>query len=274
MFHLRHAALWFLALPMDKYAVITGASKGIGRSIAVELAARNYNLVLIARSEPDLVSLKAELTATYSVKVEILVKDLSQPGSSLEVNEWLDDQSIPVAVLVNNAGYGLWGSFEDVELGKHLNMLQLNINAVLELTYYLLPALKKNDQAYILNIASTAAYQAVPTLGLYSASKAFILSFTRALRFELKDSPVSVTCVCPGPVDTGFAERAGLNSLSKMAQKFNMKPDDLAKAAVEALFDKKSEVIPGLVNKISAFATRFLPKSFIEKTAAGIYKTQ
>jgi short-subunit dehydrogenase len=259
---------------MKEYAIITGASKGIGKSIAFELAKRNYNLLLIARSENELLALKKDIEAKYSIAVEVLVKDLSLPGSSLEVKDWINNHSIAVSVLVNNAGYGLWGSFEDIALEKHLNMLQLNINAILELTYFLLPFLKQQKQSYVLNIASTAAYQAVPTMGLYAASKAFVLLFTRALRFELKDTPVSVTCVSPGPVDTGFAERAGLNAFSKMAQKFNMKPEVLAEAAVQAMFDKKSEVIPGIINKISTYATRFLPKSFIEKTAAGIYKTQ
>jgi len=135
-----------------------------------------------------------------------------------------------------------------------------------------MPILSQEKQAYILNICSTAAYQAVPTLAIYSATKAFILSFTRALRFELAKTSISVTCFSPGPVDTGFAARAGLSALNKMAEKFNMQPDKVAKMAVKAMFGKKSEVIPGFTNIISVYANRILPKAFIEKTAAGIYK--
>ncbi|MNX83363.1 putative oxidoreductase [compost metagenome] len=151
-------------------------------------------------------------------------------------------------------------------------MMQLNMNVVVELSHLLIPILSQEKQAYILNISSTAAYQAVPTLAVYSATKAFVLCFTRALRFELAQTSISVTCFSPGPVDTGFAARAGLNPFNKMAEKFNMQPDEVAKMAVKAMFSKKSEVIPGFTNIISVYANRVLPKAFIEKTAAGIYK--
>ena len=257
---------------MKNYALITGASKGIGRSIAEGLAKRKYNLLLLARSESELIDLKSSLEREYQISVEILAIDLAEPGAALSVYEWVVFNDYQVSILVNNAGYGLWGKFESLPLPQQLNMLQLNINTVVELTYYLLPFLKKHPKSFILNVSSTAAYQAVPTLALYSASKSFILSFTRALRFELKSGSVSATCLCPGPVDTGFAARAGLNTLSKMAQKFNMKPDEVAEIAIKGMFSEKSEIIPGLVNAISAHANRFLAKSFVEKTAAGIYK--
>ncbi|WP_069659462.1 SDR family NAD(P)-dependent oxidoreductase [Arcticibacter eurypsychrophilus] len=257
---------------MSTYALITGASKGIGKSIAYILASRKYNLLLVARSEDDLLAIKNDLVIKFDIGVEILTLDLSDPASALQVKEWVDRNSYPVSILVNNAGYGLWGEFEHLSKDQQLNMLQLNITTVVELTYYILPLLKAQKESYILNVSSTAAYQAVPTLALYAASKAFILSFTRALRFELKNSSVSVSCLCPGPVNTGFAERAGLNGLSQVAQKFNMNPDQVAATAVKGLFNKKSEIIPGITNMISAYGSRFFPKSLIEKIAAGIYK--
>lgn len=256
---------------MDSYALITGASKGIGKQIAIILAARKYNLLLVARSDNELNVLKSYISEKYQVGVETLTLDLSTLGAASYVAEWCS--RFPVSVLVNNAGYGLRGDFSDVPIDQQLNMLQLNINAVVELSHYMLPVLKGQDQSYILNIASTAAYQALPTLSVYAASKAFILSFSRALRFELANSNVSVTCVSPGPVDTGFAERAGLNALSKMAQKFNMKPEVVAEIAVRGMLKGKAEVIPGFTNLISAYANRILPKAVIEKAAAGIYKT-
>lgn len=256
---------------MKTFALITGASKGIGRSIALQLAKKGYHLLLVARSEAGLQEVKQAVDAIdQNIEVQHLALDLSAPGAAKSVHAWCIGFNI--SILVNNAGYGLWGKFENIAITDQMNMMQLNMNTLVELSYYLLPLLKQNRDAYILNVASTAAYQAVPTLGLYSATKSFVLSFSRALNFEMKGA-VSVTCICPGPVETGFADRAGMVILSKMADRFNMQPDDVAKIAVQGMLDKKSEVIPGLVNKITAFANRLLPKRFIEKTAAGIYET-
>ena len=163
---------------MDSYAIVTGASKGIGREISVLLAKRGYKLILIARSTTELEELAAELPG----EALYFTIDLSEAGAAKKVAEFC--KNLPVSILVNNAGYGLWGNFEENDISQQLNMLQLNINAVIELTYYLLPQLKKQP-SYILNVSSTAAYQAVPTLALYAASKAFVLSFSRALRIEL-----------------------------------------------------------------------------------------
>ncbi|SCY77600.1 hypothetical protein SAMN02927916_3319 [Flavobacterium anhuiense] len=254
------------------YALITGASKGIGKSIAYELAKQGYPLLLVARSGEELKTLSDDLHAKYGTIAPIFPIDLSIKEASLKVVDWVKMNNYPVGILVNNAGYGVWGDFSHSPLSNQLGMMQLNMNAVVELSHLLMPILSKEKQAYILNICSTAAYQAVPTLAIYSATKAFILSFTRALRFELAKTSISVTCFSPGPVDTGFAARAGLSALNKMAEKFNMQPDKVAKMAVKAMFGKKSEVIPGFTNIISVYANRILPKAFIEKTAAGIYK--
>jgi short-subunit dehydrogenase len=257
---------------MDNYALITGSSKGLGLSMAHFLAKRRYNLILVARSENQLMSIQSELASLYGVKVEILAIDLSLPGSPLLVSTYCLEKKLDVSILINNAGYGVWGKFESIALEDQLNMLQLNITALVQLTHYMLPILKQQSQSYILNISSTAAYQALPTFALYAASKAFVLSFTRGLRYELQDCPVSVTCASPGPIDTAFAERAGLSMLSDTAAKFNMSPTAVAEICLTAMFAKKSEVVPGFANKISAFAARLLPKYWLEHIGAGIYK--
>ncbi|MBC6111294.1 SDR family oxidoreductase [Pedobacter sp. CCM 8938] len=256
-----------------KYALITGASKGIGKAIAIALAKRAFNLLIVARSENELSLLRTEIINKYGVRVEMLAIDLGETDAPTEVADWISTKGYQLNALINNAGYGIWGNFADQKLSEQMNMCRLNMDVVTEFCHLLLPNLLKAEQAYILNVSSTAAYQAVPTLAIYSATKAYILSLTRALRFELKDTSISVSCLCPGPVDTGFAERAGLDPFSKMAQKFNMQPDEVAEIAIKGLLKKKSEIIPGLTNLISVIGVRFLPKALIEKMAAGIYKT-
>lgn len=257
---------------IKSYALITGASKGIGKSIAHELAKQGYPLLLVARSDEELKALSDDLQLRYGINAVVLSIDLSINGASLKVIDWIKMNNYRVGFLVNNAGYGMWGDFSKSSLTDQLGMMQLNMNVVVELSHLLVPILSLEKQAHILNISSTAAYQAVPTLAVYSATKAFVLSFTRALRFELAQTSIAVTCFSPGPVATGFASRAGINPFNKMAEKFNMQPDEVAKLAVKAMFSKKSEVIPGFTNIISVYANRLLPKAFVEKMAAGIYK--
>jgi len=249
---------------MDSYAIVTGASKGIGKEVSILLRKRGYKLILVARSATELQQLAEELredTLYYAI-------DLSEPGAAKKVAEFCKE--LPVSILINNAGYGLWGNFDAGDLQHQLNMLQLNINAVIELTYYLLPQLEKQP-SYILNISSTAAYQAVPTLAVYAATKSFVLSFSRALRIELKDA-VSVSCLCPGPTNTGFAHRAGMDALADLAEKFNMQPYEVAKIGLEGMFNKKAEIVPGFLNKLSAFGARHVNKALIERITAGLYK--
>ncbi|WP_231426172.1 MULTISPECIES: SDR family oxidoreductase [Pedobacter] len=255
------------------FALVTGASKGLGKAIANDLAKKGYYLLLISRSENELSNLSKEVQANFGITAAYLAIDLSQHGAAEKVNDWVIENNFTISILINNAGYGLWGKFNELSLTTQIEMCHLNIDVLVKLSHLLIPRLSKNKQAYILNVSSTAAYQAVPTLAIYSATKSFVLSFSRALRFELKDSPISVSCLSPGPIDTGFAKRAGLDAFSKMAEKFNMKPEDVAKIALKGLFSKKSEIIPGATNWISTFATRILSKGFIEKMAAGIYKT-
>lgn len=255
------------------FALITGASKGIGKSIAAQLASKGYNLVLVARNETLLQSVALELHKQYNVTVNIAAMDLGKEGAAQELFDWCQSKNYDISVLINNAGYGLSGKFETYALSAHLQMMQVNMNAVVELTYLFLPQLKQQQAAYIMNIASSAAYQAVPYLSIYAASKAFVLQFSRGLRYELKNSSVSVTCISPGSTDTDFATTANVGEKGqKAAKKVNMTPEQVAKIAIDALFSKKTEVITGFINKLGAFFVWLLPKKLVENTAAKIYE--
>ena len=257
---------------MDDYALITGAGRGIGKELATQLAQRGYNLLLVARSIGDLESLAQTVEADYQVKALCLSADLSADGAALTVADWCKTLGVPVSILINNAGYGLWGNFDELDLAAQSNMLKLNINTLVELTHYMLLLLKQQSEAYVLNVSSTAAYQAVPSLAIYSASKAFVLSFSRALRYEQKEGNVSVTCLCPGPTATGFAQRAGMEALQELAEKFNMLPAEVAHLGLKAMFGKKAEVVPGFLNRVSAAAARHVNKGLVERITAGLYK--
>ncbi len=255
------------------YALITGASKGIGKAIAENLAARKIDVLLVARTEDLLKELAVQLTTTYNIKAQYLAVDLSASNASQEIYYWVINNNYPVNILVNNAGYGLSGSFEKYTLQQHVDMMQVNMTVPVQLTHLFLPQLQQQSTAYILNIASAAAYQAVPGLSLYAASKSFIVSFSRGLKYELQNTSVSVTAVCPGATDTDFPNRAEVTSqkAKQLAAKFNMQPTDVAAQAVEAMFAKKAEVVTGFVNKLGLFLTWLLPKPLLEKGAADIY---
>jgi short-subunit dehydrogenase len=253
------------------YALITGGSKGIGREMAFLLAAKGYNILLVARSSDELKLVKSELETKFKVKADIFQSDLSHPDSPKQIYDWCETNKFDINILINNAGYGLWGYVEDLSVEAQLSMIQLNVNALAELTLRFIPILKRTPKAYIMNVASTTAYQAVPTLAAYAATKSFVVLFTRGLRFELKNSSISVTCLSPGATDTNFTNRAGMQAMQAVADKFNMKADVVAKIAVKGMFNTEAEIIPGFVNWISVMATYYLPKSVIEAIAANLY---
>ena len=258
---------------MMEYALITGASKGIGRAIARELASRGFNVLLVARSEHLLQQLSAEVGSRFNVKTDYLALDLSTADAPQNVCDWCRARGYAISILVNNAGYGLSGSFEKYPLSEHLNMMQLNMSTMVGMTRLLLPELHQRQKAYILNVASSAAYQAVPKLTLYAATKAFVLAFSRGLHQELHHTTVSVTCVSPGATDTDFPQRAQLGEKGmKTAEKFNMTPEAVATLAVKGMLAGKAEIITGFINKLGAAMAWLLPKTMVERTAMKIYE--
>ena len=258
-----------------KYALITGASKGIGKSIALELAQKGIPLLLVARNEALLGELRDQITEQYKVNAQILAIDLSQAGASVRVFDWVTQNGYIVHMLVNNAGYGHSGQFIDYSVEEYAGMMQVNMQVPVELTRIFLPSLLQLPKAYILNIASSAAYQAVPGLTVYAATKSFMVQFSRGLAYELRKSPVSVTVVSPGGTATDFANRAKVgNKAVKAGERLNMTPDQVAREAVEAMLKGKTEKITGWVNQLGAALAWLMPRKLSESVAADLYEVK
>ncbi|HEU5290227.1 MAG TPA: SDR family oxidoreductase [Cyclobacteriaceae bacterium] len=254
-----------------KQAVVTGASKGLGKAFAYLLASQGYDLLLVARSEKILSEEANTITQQYGVKITALPLDLSDSTSVPLIINWCHQQQFNPSVLINNAGYACWGYFDKIDIQQHQQMVQVNVCTLFNLTYGLLPLLRKNKQSYILNVASTTAFQAVPTMTLYAASKSFVRSFSRGLRYELRNSNVSVTCLSPGPVATNFIEQAGMQVMQETAKKFEMTPGEVASKGLKAMFNKKAESVPGFLNYLNVKLSFILPDALLEKIAGNIY---
>lgn len=257
----------------NTFALITGASKGIGLAIARELAARGNNILLVSRTEETLSRAASEIREKFGVRADYLPVDLSLVQSAQKVYDWCGQKGYTVSILVNNAGYGLSGKFEGYRTEDHLGLMQINMVTPVELISLFLPSLKSQKKSYILNIGSSSAYQSVPYLSMYSASKAFVVSFSRGLKYELRNSNVVLTVVSPGVTDTEFVVRANVPEKGrKAADKVSMTPEAVARIAVNSLFKEKTEVLTGFLTKLTVFFVKLLPKKFSEKTGAGFYE--
>ncbi|WP_167021366.1 SDR family oxidoreductase [Chitinophaga sp. Cy-1792] len=255
------------------YALVTGSAKGIGKAIAAKLAAKNYHLLLVDFDGNTLEDTATELAALYHVNVHTLTQDLSAPDAIHEVFRWSYPFHQSLQVVVNNAGYGLNGPFESIPLENQFNIIDVNIRAQVGLSHAFIPVLRQFQKAYLLNVVSTTAYQSVPYLNIYAATKAFALSFTRSLRHELRHSNISVSALSPGSTDTDFVNRAKMGaSTRKIADRFNMTAESVASIAVNGLFKGKAEIIPGVTNKLNAWLPKFFPKAFVERIAGNIYE--
>lgn len=245
------------------FALITGASEGLGREFAKFFARDGYSLVLVARNKTRLEAIAAELSAAHPVDVRILSKDLSSPTAAVELKTVLDEQKIPIEILVNNAGFGVHGLFHQMDWKATEDMLNLNMITLTHLTRLFLPGMLQRGQGKILNVASTAAFQPGPFMACYFASKAYVLSFTQALAEELSGTGVTVTAFCPGPTRTQFQKRSDTEDIRENA--FSMEAAPTVEAAYRGLMKGKRLVIPGFTNKLLAILVRLAPQKLVVK---------
>jgi len=239
----------------DRTCLVTGASSGIGEEIAGLLAARGLGVTLVARTESKLRGLADTLSARHGVRVEVLPTDLTDPGERTGLPARVEALGLVVNVLVNNAGFSTLGPVYRSDPDREMAMIRTDVEAVVHLCSLFTPGMVERRRGCILNVASTAAFQPIPGQAGYGASKAFVLSYSHAIREELRPHGVSVSALCPGPVETGFAEAAGMNPeemTDSMPKMFWVSAAEVASVAVKAMDDNRAVAIPGTPNKVSA----------------------
>ncbi len=257
---------------MDRgHALVTGASQGLGAALALELAGHGFGVVLTARNGEALRKVADQAAARNGGRAQVIECDLVQPGAAVQLAGRVLELGLPLSCLVNNAGHGLWGLFQELDLAEQLQMMRLNMEVPVALTHALLPAIRQAKRGYILNVSSMTAYTAMPSFAVYAASKAFVLRWSRGLRDELAGSPVRVTAVCPGSILTGFTARAGMQAMDDLVRKFGTGPAPVARTAVKAMLKGKAEVVPGLLNRVTVALQRQVPDSLNERVAGDIY---
>ncbi len=254
-------------------ALVTGASRGIGAALADQLARKGFDLILVARDLQALEAVSQQIRQRSAVDVHVLVEDLSDAQAPARVFDWCAEKELVPSMIVNNAGFGLNGPLEEYDAARFEAMVAVNSKSLVSLTRLFLPVLRTRKKGWILNVASTAAYQAVPGLAVYAATKAFVLFFSRALYHELRGSGITVTCLSPGPTDTDWSRTAQLRGKAvQTAKRMNMSPDEVARIGLSAAFAGKAEVVAGFANRFSVFFVKFLPSSWVERVAKGLYE--
>jgi len=254
-----------------KTVLITGASSGIGKETAFEYARNGYNLILVARRKDNLETIKKEIEATHKKKVDIISLDLSNLKSAEELFQEIKDKKLQVDVLINNAGFGIYGDLLTNDTEKLADMLVLNMITLSKLTQLFAQEMVKNGGGHIINIASTAAFQPVPGLAAYAATKAYVMNFSDAITFELKDKNVKVTTISPGATQSEFGATAGFG---EDATFFNKMPTskDLAQFIYQSMIKNKTNAIHGIKNSFLAFSNRFSPRKMTTKVASLMMK--
>jgi uncharacterized protein len=254
----------------DSFALITGASSGIGECFARALARRGHNLVLSARSEDKLRQLAANLQREHDIRTEVIIADLSVRNAASKLAATLKAKNLAVGLLVNNAAFGARGEFWALPLERQMAMVRLNINALAELTYLLLPAMVDRGEGAIINVSSTASFQPMAYTATYAATKAFVTSFSMGLAEEVRPHGIRVVTLCPGGTRTNFfvAGDYGVHNLPGGLQE----PEQVVEAALRALERGGGLVVPRVLNKLGIFAQRFIPRETVAKFAAFAFR--
>ncbi len=244
-------------------ALVTGASRGLGRSFARLLASLGADLVLTARSKQRLERLSKELRTTYSVEVDYLVLDLGKRGASAKLIQHLEGQNRTIDILINNAASATFSQFLDIPNEQLIKEINLNVIAPTELTWNIARSMKERDRGYVLNVASVSGFFPTPGYSTYAASKAYIRCFTEALAYELHATRVRVMCLSPGVMTTEFWTNAGQHQMPYILKMGASPPERVAWAGLTALFCGRYKLVPGLPNKLAVFLIRFLPSRFL-----------
>lgn len=250
---------------MNKTALITGASEGIGLEFAKIFAKEKYDLVITARNETKLNELANDIKNKSDVNVRVVVKDLSKQNAGEEIFNKLKNENIVADILVNNAGFGMFDNYWNVDLHDEKNMLQVNIMALAELTILFARDMVNRGGGKILNVASTAAFQPGPTMPGYYASKAFVLRYSQAINFEMRKKGVQVSTLCPGPTITEFQIRSKMNETNMFKRKFAMSAEEVASIGYKGLMKGRSVIIAGGLNWLAAMASRIAPSKISMK---------
>lgn len=250
--------------------LITGASSGIGEAFAYNLAKKGANLILVARSQDKLGLVSDELRKKYRISVHVFPVDLISPDAPQQLFERIKAGGLTVDVLVNNAGFGKWAHFLGESLDTYDQMLSLNIDALVRLTYLYVPEMLARGKGGVINVASTAAFQPAPYIAVYSASKAFVLSFTEALAGEYRERGIRFLALCPGVTDTNFNVIANTNTTGMSSAT----PEDVAEAGLNAFVKGKNYHVHGLMNYLTSLLPRILPRAAVIRIVAGMFKNR
>lgn len=252
----------------NAYALVAGGSKGIGYAIAEALAKRKFNLILIARHADSLISAKKKLESAYGIHVDLLVHDLSKEEAADEIAKYCIERNIPLKMLCNVAGFGGVSDYLSLSLDSLRYMVRLNVESCMALSLKLLPLLEKNAPSYILNVSSMAGFAPIPIKNMYSATKSAVISFSYALRYQLEDKNISVSCLAPGPVFTKPSIEADTKEkLGLLGTLMAVPPEKVGEVAVRKTLNRKMMIVPGFLPGVASVVVRYLPKGWI----TGIY---
>ncbi|MGF1566305.1 MAG: SDR family NAD(P)-dependent oxidoreductase [Flavobacteriales bacterium] len=254
------------------YALVTGASSGIGKEMAILLAKEGRDVIITARNSAALEELRAKIGGFCAMTVIPITCDLGVPGGADALIKALEEGGYKVCTLINNAGFGDYGAFADADRAKTVSMLDLNVRALTELTHHFLPKMIERRHGRILNVASVAAFVPGPLMSVYYATKHYVLAFTEGLARELKGTGVTVTALCPGPTSSGFQEAAALGEVEFFNDRHLPTSKEVAKYGLEALRAKKVIAVHGVSNKVMTLLPRLLPRSVVRNLVYRIQK--